>query len=174
MKEIKIIISLEQVLIDLATTAKNLKNYKRWGLVPILPPRKNKKETLEKAAKRFWLETNWFKMVQVMVPKIRKWWEDVGSKFSESLADELSVEEPPIYYVVLIPFGPGGGFNVQYPAVYVRISDVENNKWWQHVIIHEISHILYSMSAKDKKKKFSHKEREKIVNRLMNRTLRKM
>ena len=168
MKKISIIISLDQTLKDLELTLKNLNNgnFAKWNLTPILPVPKNENETYQDAAKRFWQDSGWIEGVQVVIPKIEKWWSEIGGMFASSLAIDLGVIEPEKYNIILIPFGPGGSYNNFISGVYVRITDFEKDSWWQHVIVHEITHLL-SFSLENP----NHQKNENRVNELMKKKL---
>lgn len=168
MKKISIIVSLDQTLKDLELTLKNFNdgNFRKWGLTPVLPIRKNANETYQDAAKRFWQESNWVENVQLVIPKINKWWNKVGRAFASSLAVDLGVGEPEKYNIILIPFGPGGSYNHSISAIYVRINDFEKDPWWQHVIVHELTHLL-SFNSEDP----NHQKNEKRVNEIMKQKL---
>ncbi len=169
MKDIAIIISLKQTLSDLKLTLKNFKsgNFKKWGLTPILPTRKEGDESYEEAAMRFWNESSWKEDIKQVIPRIKKWWQEIGGRFAESVAKDLKVSEPGVYNIVLTPFGPGGSYNAKRSTIYVRITKFNNNnEWWQHVLAHEIVHLLSAyLDLKD------HNSNEKRVNKLMKKKL---
>ncbi|TSC95385.1 MAG: hypothetical protein Athens101410_635 [Parcubacteria group bacterium Athens1014_10] len=168
MKNIQIIVSLDQTLIDLNKTIRNFENgnYKKWGLNPNLPIKKDDNETYKEAAKRFWEKSTWPKEARKLAFEIEKWWKKMGGKFAESLAKDLGVQEPSIYNVALIPFGPGGSYYPELSTVFIRITNFQNDHWWKRVLVHEIVHLLsVHHEALD------HKENEKRVNELMKKKL---
>lgn len=167
MKNISIKISDEQIIADLNLSIKNFENgnFKKWGLKAIMPEIENN-ESYNQAAIRFLKESNWKENVEKLFPKIEKWWNDIGGKLIESLANDLKVEEPDKYIIYPVPFGPGGSYNAKQSAIYIRIRQFENNEWWQHVLVHEITHLL-SVNIEEK----DHKKNEEQVNKIMKEKL---
>ncbi|HPN81158.1 MAG TPA: hypothetical protein PK619_01795 [bacterium] len=143
MSKIKIIISWEGIKREFSLTLKNYRNgnFRRWGLKPILPARK-KAESYLSAAKRYYLTSDWKDEMQRVIPKINNWWQKDGRHLSKKIARAIGVKEPNIYNIIITPFGPGGGYDKSIKAIFLRITDINNNGWWKHVILHEIAHLL--------------------------------
>lgn len=163
-------VSEEHVLKDLAMTIRNKKlgNFKKWGLNPLLPQRKPK-ETHEAAAKRFFRETGWSNNVSGYFPEILSWWEQVGTKYTTVLSKRLNIKIPSKISVYLIPFGPGGSFCPKSNSIWMRLNPGDSKEWWQHVILHELTHILCFADFSE-----AHADREKKVNDFMKKTLSDM
>ncbi|TSC91110.1 MAG: hypothetical protein CEN90_658 [Parcubacteria group bacterium Licking1014_17] len=172
MKNISVIISFKPILkhlLEVVVKSLEAGNYKKWGLNPILPPRLSDNEDYGVAAERFWNESGWSDRVQPLVPKINDWWNKFGAKFTESLSADLKVIEPEKYYIILTPFGPGGSYNTSQSAIYVRITDPNDNLWWQRVIVHEIAHLV---SVKQENK--DHARNEDRINKIVREKLEAM
>lgn len=169
MKNICIVVSFKQTLLDLNKTIKNFENgnFKKWGLNPNLPLKKDDNETYEEAAKHFWEKSTWPKEAQKFSPEIENWWKKIGGEFTESLAKDLGVQEPSIYNIVLIPFGPGGSYNPQSSSVYIKIINFQNEKRWKRILVHEITHLLTAHLDQS-----DHQKNENRVNKLMENKLR--
>lgn len=142
---ISIVIAEAEILNDLELTLKNhfAGNFEKWGLKPVLPETQTG-DTYQQAAVRFLKNSDWISRVEQIVPKIEAWWDNDGSRFASLMAQKLGISQPKVFIIFPVPFGPGGSYNLNNNGIYVRIREFDNNEWWQHVIVHELTHILAS------------------------------
>ncbi len=163
MAKIKIIISWDGIKRELEMTLKNHHhgNFKRWGLKPILPPRRSR-ESYINAAKRYYQESDRKNKIQSIIPEMEAWWDREGYLLSKKASEITRISEPSIYYVILTPFGPGGGYNKLANTVFIRITSLDNSDWWKKVIIHEVAHILNGSKLQK-----VHKENERKINEIV-------
>ncbi len=166
-----IAIDKKEILLDLELTIYNHTNgnYKKWGLNPILPDLKNHKNYID-SANFFLLDSDWSKKTTAIIPEIKSWCNSKGKEYTLLLCKKLNIQPPKLINVFLIPFGPGGSYYPDGNAIRVRIRQHHNTKWWQHVIVHEITHLInfYINENSD------HNQNEKNTNILMEDVLKEL